>query len=104
MKIMLPHDATGKSGPKKPLPDQVRKLRFHTGLSFLASPIPPPVSHPAGDDKLPVGVTRVHDDIIFISVAEEECVTLSPPVVKAVSFHVCIMNSTSGVVSFKRTF
>ena len=24
VKIMLPHDPTGKSGPKKPLPDQVR--------------------------------------------------------------------------------
>ncbi len=23
VKIMLPHDPTGKSGPKKPLPDQV---------------------------------------------------------------------------------
>ena len=23
VKIMLPHDETGKSGPKKPLPDQV---------------------------------------------------------------------------------
>jgi len=33
VKIMLPHDATGKSGPKKPLPDQVEK-NFHTELSF----------------------------------------------------------------------
>ena len=72
--------------PRNPFLTRYGKLRFHTGLSFLASPIPPPVSHPAGDDKLPVGVTRVHDDIIFISVAEEECVTLSPPVVKAESF------------------
>lgn len=25
VKIMLPHDPTGKSGPKKPLPDQVQR-------------------------------------------------------------------------------
>ncbi len=26
VKIMLPHDPTGKSGPKKPLPDQVNEI------------------------------------------------------------------------------
>lgn len=26
VKIMLPHDPTGKSGPKKPLPDQVSRV------------------------------------------------------------------------------
>ena len=28
VKIMLPHDPTGKQGPKKPLPDQVGETNF----------------------------------------------------------------------------
>ena len=30
VKIMLPHDPTGKSGPKKPLPDNVSTATPHT--------------------------------------------------------------------------
>ena len=32
VKIMLPHDPTGKSGPKKPLPDQACTISNHTEI------------------------------------------------------------------------
>ena len=36
VKIMLPHDPTGKSGPKKPLPDQVcLSLWINLHISFI---------------------------------------------------------------------
>lgn len=36
VKVMLPHDPTGKSGPKRPLPDQVTPRTMHA----------PPLSDP----------------------------------------------------------
>ena len=57
VKIMLPHDPTGKSGPKKPLPDQVSVVEpkdeariaepysepKNTKAAFDAAPPPQPI-------------------------------------------------------------
>ena len=55
VKIMLPHDSTGKTGPKKPLPDSISIAEPKEEVKYDA-----PVSEPKGGKpsfEQPVGTT-----------------------------------------------
>ena len=39
VKIMLPHDPTGKQGPKKPLPDQVGTCKKQAFWAYISAAV-----------------------------------------------------------------